>query len=519
MGNMLPAPVSYDDTDFDSLDKRLVKLCASVFPDLDLNDVAELARMLLDEGAHVGDVLMFYLRKAGREARITTATQRKSLLGLVKLIGYTPRGTTAAQVTETFTLAAPAAANVVFPAGTIVKTPSITTPARFRLLADLTILTGQSVGSGTVEHSAAAQDAFDSAGTANQQFLLSRTPYLDDSAVVVAANGAYSKVSNFLASQADDLHYVTVVDQLDRATIRFGDGILGAIPAGTITVDYKTGGGSSGQLIPGALSQLEGSFADANGTPVRVTVTNAEKTSGGLDRQSNASIQLLAPESLRVLTRVIAREDYEIAAKQVAGVSRALMLTRNESTSITENHGILFVVPTGGGVPSQSLLDAVAAQWGSSGPYKKANTFQIAVQVPNYLVVDVVSTLWLRKGLDSADGRAKTGAAIRAELANFFAIDVPDLNTDGTPNPLAGTPNPLIDFGYYTQDDDGNPTEVLSWSDVFNTIRDTTGVLKLDPGGTGLTLNGKAEDPPILAWQFPVLGTVTLIDAKSGLSF
>ena len=63
------------------------------------------------------------------------------------------------------------------------------------------------------------------------------------------------------------------------------------------------------------------------------------------DRQTVASAKLLAPESLRALTRSVAREDFEINARRLSGVARALMLTSNEDPTIAENTGILYVIP------------------------------------------------------------------------------------------------------------------------------------------------------------------------------
>jgi hypothetical protein len=130
---------------------------------------------------------------------------------------------------------------------------------------------------------------------------------------------------------------MVLVDQNDRATIRFGNGASGAPPTGTVQVTYKTGGGAGGNVDAGRLVVLEGAFTDVHGHPVQVSVTNADPASGGTDRQSVAAAKLLAPESLRTLTRTVTREDFEINARRVPGVARALMLTSNEDVSIDEN--------------------------------------------------------------------------------------------------------------------------------------------------------------------------------------
>ena len=126
-----------------------------------------------------------------------------------------------------------------------------------------------------------------------------------------AANGAYTEEDSLLGSGPNDRHFVVLVDQSDRATVRFGNGTSGAPPTGTVQITYKTGGGSDGNVDAGRLVVIEGAFTDVHGHPVQISVTNEYAASGGSDRQTVASAKLLAPESLRTLTRTVTREDFE----------------------------------------------------------------------------------------------------------------------------------------------------------------------------------------------------------------
>src|SRR6185369_8044503 len=105
------------------------------------------------------------------------------------------------------------------------------------------------------------------------------------------------------------------------------------------------GGGEQGNVEANSLTKVDGGFTDANGNPVSLSVTNSDRASGGANRQTIAQIKALAPESIRVIERTVAREDFEINARKVAGVARALMLTSNELTGIGENSGALLVIP------------------------------------------------------------------------------------------------------------------------------------------------------------------------------
>jgi hypothetical protein len=502
MMGLLARSTDYTDKDFDSLRLRLQNLVRSVFPDWTDFNVASFGNILIELYAFVGDVLTFYQDSQARESRLLTATQRKNLLALTKLLGFRPAGARAATVDEVFTLAAPPAAPVTIPKGTIVSTASITQAVAFQLLADLVIPAGATppTATGTIEHSEPQEEVFAATGLPNQEVVLPTTPYLDNSAVISAGNGAYVEVQNFLGSTATDRHFTVVVDQNDRATIRFGNGVNGALPFGTITVNYKTGGGASGNVNVGTLTKVDGSFTDDHGNPVTISATNPQAASGGTDRQTIAQIQALAPESIRVLSRSVTREDFEINARRVPGVARALMFTSNEEGGIAENTGILFVIPQGGGLPSQALKDAVLQQ--VTVVFPCTLTFQVSVQDPAYLAVDVQATVFLRQGANAATVRT----AILTALANFFAVSLAD-----------GTPNPTVDFGFNIKDANGDSVDEIAFSDVFDVVHDVPGVRKIGDKPDDFLLNGVRQDVHISGRQFPTLGVVTLLNGDTGL--
>ena len=494
---LLAQAKDYTDKDFDSLRLRLQSLVRSVFPDWTDFNVANFGNILLELYAFVLDVLVLYQDNQARESRLLTATQRKNLIALCKLLGFRPAGARAATVEESFTLAVVPIANVVLPQGTRVRTASVTESIVFQLLGDVVIPAGAApaIATGIVEQSAPQDELFASTGLPNQEVALPATPYLDGSAQVDAGNGDYFEAQNFLASTATDRHFIVVVDQADSATIRFGNGVNGAIPSGTITVRYKTGGGAVGNVNAGTLTKLEGSFADVEGNPVSIAVTNPKPASGGSDRQSITQIQVLAPESIRVLSRTVSREDYEVNARRLPEVSRALMLTSNEDPGIAENTGILFVIPRGGGVPSQALKDAVKRQ--VTVVFPNTLTFQVAVQDPAYLQVDIQATIFLRQGANAKVVRA----AIEKALASFFAVSLPD-----------GTPNPQVDFGWNLKNASGEPASEIAFSDVFNAVRDVAGVRKIGDEPDDFLINGARGDLVLGTREFPVLGRVDLLN-------
>ncbi len=503
MAGIIPIAPDYSDKDFDSVRVRLQNIIKSVFPDWTDFNRANFGNILLDSFAFVFDILSFYQDSQSAESRIGSATQRESLLSLVKLIGYRPATATAAQATVAITIPAAVAGDCVFPAGTIVMTEEITDPIEYQLLSTLTIPSGQTSVSGTAENSETRSDVFTSNGLANQTFPLTATPYIDASAIVSAGNGAYTEVADFLSSSVSNSNggrdFTISVDQNDRATIRFGNGVNGTIPVGSIAVTYKTGGGQAGRVDAGKLKKLQGSFTSTTGVAIAPTVTNPAASAGGNDRATIAQIKELAPATLRTLTRSVTKEDFETNAKRVSGVARALMLTSNEDPAVGENTGILFVVPTGGGAPTQTIKDAVLQM--VTVTYPHTLTFQVTVQDPSYKTVNVAATIYLKNSATSATVKA----AITSSLTKFFQPQNDD-----------GSTNDNIDFGGNVKDIDGEVVSELSLSDIYNIIRDTTGVRKIDPSPGGFTLNGSFDDVLLEPREFPKLGTISLVNGDTG---
>ena len=217
----LPESVDYTDKDFDALRARLVALIKSVFPDWTDFDVASFGNLLVELFAFVGDVLTFYQDNLARESRLVTATQRKSVMALAKMLGYRLQGAQAATAEVWLQLARVPVASVTIPAGTVLRT-----------------------------------QLSDARGLADLELHLDFAPYLDGSAIVSTRQGAFSEVDSFLDSRPNDRHFLVAVDQNDRATLRFGNGVSGMPSSGTVSVTYKTGGPVAPPPAPRAVVAL-----------------------------------------------------------------------------------------------------------------------------------------------------------------------------------------------------------------------------------------------------------------------
>lgn len=494
--------LDYTDFDYDSIKLRLQNLIKSVFPEWTDYNISNFGNILLELFAFVGDVLGFYQDNQARQSRITTATQRQALLGLVRLIGYTPATATAAQATVTLTLASVPAGDVTFDAGEKILTEEITEPIKYQFLATTTILGGTDPPTidVVVENSETWEEMYSNTGVANQSFTLEKTGYIDETLSASAGDGTYTEVDSFLDSTSVDKHFTTKVDQNDRVTATFGNGVNGSIPIGDITFTYKTGGGSAGRVEANKLVRLERtSRFDSLGSAVTVTVTNALPSSGGTDRETVQQIKYNAPEASRVINRSVAKEDFEINVRRLPWVARSLMLTSDEDPGVAENTGLLYVIPEGGGTLTAAQIDEVEDQ--ITIEYPHTLTFQPQVMDVPYLEINIFAVIYIKDGYI----KSAVKAAVEANLTAFFQVTNDE-----------GTPNLNVDFGANIKDSEGNVVSELALSDIYNVIRDTDGVRKIGAGYTDFTLNDAHDDVSLTTREFPKLGTTVLYDGDTG---
>lgn len=505
--SLLPSAADYTDKDFASMNRRLELLLQQVFPAWTDFNRSSFGNILKECFCFAMDVLTFYQDQQAAETRWSTATLRSSIIELATLINYTLDGATAATADVIFSIPNPLPGDVPIPIGTVVRTRGAS-PIRFQTLAATTITSGNTTSAAvSVEQSEAQDDTYTATGEKSEEFVLSQTPFLDGSEVVVIAGDTWTKVDNFLDSTATDKHYIVLVDEEDQATIRAGDGTLGAVPAlgAAVAVDYKTGGGTTGNVEANTIVQVEGSFSDSLGNSTSITSDNAAAATGGVARESVAEARVNAPASLRVLNRAIARTDWEDLARSVAGIGRALMLTKAEDTTIPEyGLGYLFLVPDGGGTPSAALKTEVEDYINDNFPIPLNFTWQ--PEDPSYKTINIVAYVYLEP--DATEAAVET--AVLAALQAFFA----PTNDDGTPNTE-------VDFGYNYKDLVGDPDPKVALSTIYNIIHDTTGIRRLGTpaDGEGLTLNAVQDDVDLTLRQFPQGGTLTLYNGDSSTMF
>src|ERR1700757_169212 len=113
---MMPVPtIDYTNKDFQSLRQAMLELARYRLPEWTDQSPGDLGMLLVDLFAYMGDVVLYYQDRIANESFLATATERRSVLQLLRLIGYElrPPVTASADLTLLFKIPPVNAASVV----------------------------------------------------------------------------------------------------------------------------------------------------------------------------------------------------------------------------------------------------------------------------------------------------------------------------------------------------------------------------------------------------------------------
>src|SRR4029434_8895730 len=239
----------------------------------DYESEADFGSVLLELFAHMGDILSYYQDRVANESFLGTAQERRSVIQHLRLIGYTL--STAAPASATLTVSIPDGVTEII---TISRGDAFASKGqrdkpsvRFEytrekpLTIDPVVNRHSPVGIPVEEGRLIKEEILGtSPGTPNQRYTLAHEK------IILRALGQGQTVNRDIIlttelgtakdewrlreslafSREGQKDFVVEIDENDRATVIFGDRVLGAIPASgsTIKVSYRVGGGSQGNV-------------------------------------------------------------------------------------------------------------------------------------------------------------------------------------------------------------------------------------------------------------------------------
>ncbi|MES3153138.1 baseplate J/gp47 family protein [Sphingomonas faeni] len=366
--------IDYTNKDYQSLRRAMLDLARYRIPEWTDHTPSDVGILLVDMFAYMGDIILYYQDRIASEMFPGTAVERRSLVQLLRLIGYelAPPAPARADLLLTFEFPsiAPVATTTIV-SGTLFTAAGVgDTTIEFSYLGPtlgIDLRSDQaapapavrpnteraSVRLPVVQAGAEAQIAIGSStGEPNQLFAIDRAPLLAETLTVEIDEGGnwvrwdrrdsflYSEddAGRLLLSPADARDYTLTFDDAGLARIGTGDGQFGRIPppgSNSVRATFRVGGGAAGNVAAGAIARAKSAI------PLLVVVTNPMAASGGTDAEDAASGARLGPAVYRSNRRAVTLDDYEAQALRAGGVAK--VKARSRSWNLIE----VIVAPEG----------------------------------------------------------------------------------------------------------------------------------------------------------------------------
>ncbi|MEU5425153.1 baseplate J/gp47 family protein [Streptomyces olivoreticuli] len=365
--------IDYTSRDFEGFRDAMLAHAVQIFPEWSGRNAADFGMVMVELMAYLGDILSYYQEAAAREAFLSTATRRDSVMELARMLGYTPDVASPSSGSVVLATEESQVSDVLVPRGTKITTEympdldgplvfetaqEITLPAKGAAALSVGVTEGITAGAAPLtvmrrtaqEHTIAVEPLGTSTGLADQHIALANSPVIPSTVRLLIDDGddatEWRQVDSLMAWGRLDQVYTLSTGPDGTVSVVLGDGITGAIPALGLPMyaTYRTGGGSRGNLAAGSLVDLMDGLTG-------VYIVSSSAMTGGRDTETLESIRANAPRAHRTQDRAVSLRDYADLALAVPGVSKARALAR-QTTSVQ-----VRIVTTRNGSPSAELLD------------------------------------------------------------------------------------------------------------------------------------------------------------------
>lgn len=387
------------------------------------------SRTWLELVAYTADLLFFYLDQQATQSYLQTASIRSSVELIAQQFGFVPATATSASGIATFTV-----------------TGAVTIPRGFKVQAsngEAFYVTNavMAVAAGTINANVIQgeiiTEQFVAAGLQSEEFDLQSSLIIRDKDNInpadispqLTVNGnEYTLVSTLIRNNGTDTDAVedslgnviggggrvfllgTRVD--DTSFITFGDGIFGrkVQPGETVSITYRSGGGSAGNIAQGSLTTLLSSLPQVS------SVTNVAEFSGGADEQSIEQLRQLIPASLRTLERAVAEQDYsDLLIANFSEVFTASTEANLDDPGIDLN---IYVVPQGSGITNISNNILLRNKLSNFIDRRKMVTIQF--QIADAFGIDTLFTFEIF--ISDTASKSAVSTSIKSAIADFFNL-------------------------------------------------------------------------------------------------
>lgn len=436
--------LSYTNQDFWSMKSRLVNFISEKFPD-DFNDFVEssLAIMIIENFAFLADIISFKLDQYINELFIDTVTEVENAFRMVRLMGFQPTPPIAATALFSATLNNTLSADVVIPGGVLTEVSINNSILNYELYAadnnnnplfddDIIIPAGNLVNTTIVGvEGITISDRFQGTGLINQNAQLQSSPVLFDSIRVSVDGMTWQRVEYFTDSQPRR-EFRVEYDSNYTAFIIFGNNLAGLIPpqGASIQATYRVGGGTSGNIISGALQFIRQYDVPALNFPVPVSFRNYTAGKGGYNGDGIEDIRVKLPAYLLSQNRCVTGEDYKNFVDTYVTPYNGQI---GKSTTVLRNYGCagnvidVFILALNNDNLGTSMNDLVIAsdelkyQLSLSLDVKKMLTDYCCIRDGVVVSVDVTLDIVIDKSFKKLQN--EINSRVQTKVLQFFSLN------------------------------------------------------------------------------------------------
>lgn len=414
--------------------------------------------------AGIAEMLGFYIDVAAKETFLQTCRRYRSAALIARFYDYRIKCRTAASVGMTFYLNAAHSADITIPMLTQVKNED---SISFLTTEDLVIAAGQTRGTVIARNAVSMpyEILVTSTGLANQEYQIPATAMYNSASLRV--NGIiYTSVDTFAFSKSTDTHFIETVDESGTPVVRFGDGVLGFIPVASalIELSYQATDGSVGNIASAQINTIASTLTLPTG--IVLTCTNLLSAAGGTEIETLKQLKRRIPMSNRTKMRAVTQQDFIDIAQTYPSVARAGVTTQCGAAIQ------LYIVPLGGGIASELLLNDVAAYFDDKKVFGRLLQVQPTGEVTVKLVLQIKA---------------------RADYSQVSVFDAVKAR--------------LVSFGSYENQAISGRVEL---SDIFEIIENTEGVV----ASKIITMTTQPFARPVGVWQTLDWTPITLVGSN-----
>lgn len=373
--------LNYTNQDFWSLKTRLIEFIRDEFDETFTDFIeSDLAMLLIENWAFIGDTLSFKMDQIANEIFIDTVAELDNAFRLSQLVGFKPLPPIAARSLWSGSISTLLETDLVIPAGQRVNYGTEEGRKTIELFAadsnnqplfddDIIIPAGSALNTSIVGLEGKTRvDTFTGTGEPNQSLQLQTLPVIYDSIRVFVNGEEWQEVNYFTDSKKRKEFRVEFAPGWAGFAI-FGGSRAGLIPSrgSQIEVSYRTGGGLAGNITTGSI-EFQRTFI-VPGFEFRVPVTFNNYTRGefGYEGDTVDDIRRKLPRWIRLQNRAVTGDDYKSLTDQFSTPHSGKV---GKSTAVLRNHGC-----------AANIIDLyILAQDGSNSLALATNELKIELQ-------------------------------------------------------------------------------------------------------------------------------------------